>query len=149
MLRCFFDYDGRDDATCRTYARPVSHRTYDRGRLGHSNRVIVACIRDLGTVNSGSVFGSFWPLECREHELRCLYVAALFGRTNLARIQGVGQTITVIGASLGPLPLALSKDYFGSYDPMLVGVGAVPLFFAVIAVFCLRDPARPIPKDAT
>ena len=56
-----------------------------------------------------------------------------FGRTHLGRIQGVGQTITVIGASLGPLPLAISKDYFGSYDPMLVGVGAMPLFFAVIA----------------
>jgi len=72
-----------------------------------------------------------------------------FGRTHLGRIQGIGQTITVIGASLGPLPLAISKDYFGSYDPMLVGVGAMPLFFAVIAILFLRDPVRPVSKDAT
>ena len=72
-----------------------------------------------------------------------------FGRTHLGRIQGVGQTITVIGASLGPLPLAISKDYFGSYDPMLVGVGAMPLFFAVIAFLFLRDPVRSVSKDAT
>ncbi len=71
-----------------------------------------------------------------------------FGRTHLGRIQGVGQTITVIGASLGPLPLAISKDYFGSYDPMLVGVGAMPLFFAVIAFLFLRDPVRSVSKDA-
>ena len=72
-----------------------------------------------------------------------------FGRAHLGRIQGVGQTITVIGASLGPLPLAISKDYFGSYDPMLVGVGAMPLFFAVIAFLFLRDPVRSVSKDAT
>ena len=72
-----------------------------------------------------------------------------FGRTHLGRIQGVGQTITVIGASLGPLPLAISKDYFGSYDPMLVGVGAMPLFIAVIAFLFLRDPVRSVSKDAT
>ena len=71
-----------------------------------------------------------------------------FGRAPLGRIQGVGQTITVIGASLGPLPLAISKDYFGSYDPMLVGVGAMPLFFAVIAFLFLRDPVRSVSKDA-
>ena len=71
-----------------------------------------------------------------------------FGRAHLGRIQGVGQTITVIGASLGPLPLAISKDYFGSYDPMLVGVGAMPLFFAVIAFLFLRDPVRFVSKDA-
>ena len=71
-----------------------------------------------------------------------------FGRAHLGRIQGVGQTITVIGASLGPLPLAISKDYFGSYDPMLVGVGAMPLFFAVIAFLFLRDPVRSVSKDA-
>lgn len=71
-----------------------------------------------------------------------------FGRTHLGRIQGVGQTITVIGASLGPLPLAISKDYFGSYDPMLVGVGVMPLFVAVIAFLFLRDPVRSVSKDA-
>ena len=102
---------------------------------GLSTAVLFSVVFGLSNAVSMNYVAFMWP--------------RYFGRTHLGRIQGVGQTITVIGASLGPLPLALSKDYFGSYGPMLVGVGAIPLFFAVIAFFFLRDPARPIPKDAT
>ena len=102
---------------------------------GLSTAVLFSVVFGLSNAVSMNYVAFMWP--------------RYFGRTHLGRIQGVGQTITVIGASLGPLPLALSKDYFGSYGPMLVGVGAIPLFFAVIAFFFLRDPVRPIPKDAT
>ena len=88
--------------------------------------------------------GRFRPFECGQHELRVLYVAAGFGRTHLF-IQGVGQTITVIAPRLAPTTCNIER-LFGSYDPMLVGVGLL-LFFAVIVLF-LRDPVRSVSKDA-
>ena len=66
-----------------------------------------------------------------------------FGRTHLGSIQGVGQTIGVVGASLGPLPLGLSKDLFESYDPMLLALALIPVTVAVVAAVCLRAPKRP------
>lgn len=50
-----------------------------------------------------------------------------FGRKHLGSIQGVGQMITVVGASLGPLPLALAVDYLGDYDHTLRWMALVPL----------------------
>ncbi len=53
--------------------------------------------------------------------------------------------IGVGGASLGPLPLGLAKDYFGNYDAMLVGLAAIPLTWAVVAALFLRQPVKPKP----
>lgn len=69
--------------------------------------------------------------------------ARYFGRANLGSIQGTGQMISVVGASLGPLPLGFAKDYFGSYDAMLFGLAAIPLFWSIVAVLFLRQPAKP------
>ena len=68
-----------------------------------------------------------------------------FGRTHLGSIQGTGQMIGVVGASLGPLPLGFAKDYFGNYDAMLVGLAAIPLTWAVVAALFLRQPVKPKP----
>jgi len=66
-----------------------------------------------------------------------------FGRTHLGSIQGTGQMIGVVGASLGPLPLGFAKDYFGNYDAMLMGLAAIPLTWAVVAALFLRQPVKP------
>ena len=66
-----------------------------------------------------------------------------FGRSHLGSIQGVGQTIGVVGASLGPLPLGLSKDLYESYDPMLLALAVIPVTVAVMAAVWLRAPRRP------
>jgi MFS family permease len=62
-----------------------------------------------------------------------------FGLRHLGSIQGTGQMIAVVGASLGPLPLGLAQDVFGSYNPMLLGLTLIPACLAVVALF-LRDP---------
>lgn len=63
-----------------------------------------------------------------------------FGRRHLGSIQGTGQMIGVVGASIGPLPLALAQDYFGSYNGMLVGLAIIPISCAVVAALFLRQP---------
>ena len=68
--------------------------------------------------------------------------AHYFGRKHLGSIQGTGQMIGVIGASLGPLPLGIALDVFGSFEPMLLGLALLPATMAVVALF-LRAPKLP------
>ena len=62
-----------------------------------------------------------------------------FGRKHLGRIQGSGQMITVLGASIGPLPLALAVDYLGNYDQTLSYLALIPAVCCIAALF-LRPP---------
>ena len=62
-----------------------------------------------------------------------------FGRKHLGRIQGSGQMIIVVGASLGPLPLALTADYLGNYDQTLRYLALIPAACCIAALF-LRPP---------
>ena len=65
-----------------------------------------------------------------------------FGRKHLGAIQGLGQTIGVVGASLGPLPLAVAFDVWGDFDAMLIGLAVIPLVCAV-AAYRLVPPKLP------
>ena len=65
--------------------------------------------------------------------------ANYFGRKHIGSVQGTGQMIGVIGASLGPLPLGYALDTFGSFQPMLLGLAGLPIAMAVIVLF-LRAP---------
>jgi MFS family permease len=58
-----------------------------------------------------------------------------FGRRYLGSIQGTGQTIAVVGASLGPLPFGASFDYTGSYLLALFGLAVIPVVCAVAILF--------------
>lgn len=62
-----------------------------------------------------------------------------FGRKHLGSVQGMGQTINVVGASLGPLPLGIAYDVYGSYMGMLIALAALPLIAAILTLF-LRAP---------
>jgi len=62
-----------------------------------------------------------------------------FGLHYLGSIQGTGQMIGVLGASLGPIALGISQEIFGGYTPMLLALTAVPVCCAILALF-LRDP---------
>ncbi len=68
--------------------------------------------------------------------------ARYFGRKHLGSVQGTGQMIGVIGASLGPLPLGYAIDTYGSFGPMLMGLAVLPATMAVIALF-MRAPVLP------
>ncbi len=65
-----------------------------------------------------------------------------YGRLHLGSIKGATM-LGIIGAtSLGPYPLGLSLDTFGSYAPVLLSLLALPLAIAVLALFVQR-PEKP------
>ena len=58
-----------------------------------------------------------------------------FGRKHLGSIQGVAQTIGVVGASLGPLPFGIAYDLFATYSGVLMLFALQPLLCAILVVF--------------
>lgn len=65
--------------------------------------------------------------------------ARYFGRRHLGSIQGAGQMIAVVGASAGPLPLAIAFDLSGGYREATLMLAALPLICAILVLF-LREP---------
>ena len=64
--------------------------------------------------------------------------AHYFGRKHLGSIQGIGQASGVIGASLGPLPLGIAFDMYGSYTGALHLIAILPVACAILALFLVR-----------
>jgi MFS family permease len=64
-----------------------------------------------------------------------------FGRKHLGALQGTGQMIAVIGASLGPLPVGLAFDYLGGPTLTLRLLAVYPIACAAAAALFLRTPA--------
>ena len=64
-----------------------------------------------------------------------------FGRKHLGSIQGTGQTVIVIGASLGPPLIGYTAEFTGGYGLPLRTAALLPLGFAVVAALFLRTPA--------
>lgn len=94
---------------------------------------VYAVIFGVNTAANMTFFGYMW--------------AQYFGRKHLGSIQGVGQTIGVVGASLGPLPLGIAFDHFGAYDGVLHLLAAIPLACAVLTLF-LAAPHIPAANEA-
>lgn len=55
-----------------------------------------------------------------------------FGVEHLGKIQGTAQALTVLSSALGPVSLAISKDYLGSYRPLFLVLAGLSLFSAVL-----------------
>ncbi len=66
-----------------------------------------------------------------------------FGRKHLGSIQGVGQMIMIIGASLGPLPLGYAVDQWGGYDDMLRLCALLPLGVATAVALLIGTLSLP------
>ena len=62
-----------------------------------------------------------------------------FGRRHLGSIQGTAQTIAVVGASLGPLPLGAAFDLYGAYTGALLALAVLPVLCS-IAILLMRPP---------
>jgi MFS family permease len=62
-----------------------------------------------------------------------------FGRRHLGGIQGTAQTIGVVGASIGPVPLGAAFDLFGSYQGALLLLAVLPVLCA-LAILLMRPP---------
>ena len=93
-----------------------------------SSAIGYALVFGLNNAFSMSLFGFIWP--------------RYFGLRHLGSIQGIGQMIGVVGASLGALPLAVAFDLSGDYNSTLMLLAALPAGCAVLALF-LRRPAVP------
>ena len=61
----------------------------------------------------------------------------LFGRAQLGRIQGVAQLATVLASALGPVLMAESLSFAGSYSPMFYALSCV---VGVLALAALLAP---------
>lgn len=64
-----------------------------------------------------------------------------FGRRHVGSLQGTGQMVAVVGASLGPLPVGLAFDYLDSPTLVLRLLAIYPLACAAAAALFLRTPA--------
>ncbi|QDT28722.1 Major Facilitator Superfamily protein [Gimesia panareensis] len=62
-----------------------------------------------------------------------------YGRMNQGAVRGVAWSMMILASALGPLPVAMSIDYFGSYNPVLYLFMALPLL-AAFAVWSAHPP---------
>jgi MFS family permease len=67
----------------------------------------------------------------------------LYGQTNLGRIQGIAQMLTVFASALGPELMAQWKQRTGSYSGLLY------LLAAVVAGLCACVALTPLPRPAS
>lgn len=94
-----------------------------------ASAVVFAMIFGLNNAVTMTYVSFFWP--------------RYFGRKHLGSIQGTGQMIMIIGASLGPLPLGWALDQWGDYDLMLQLLAILPLAVAALVAILMPHPKMP------
>lgn len=71
-----------------------------------------------------------------------------FGPRHLGKIQGVAQGLTVLSSALGPVSLAMSKEYFGTYRPLFLVLSALACLSVLLFLFIKRAPIATEPSEA-
>ena len=89
--------------------------------------IIYAIFFGINNAISMTMFGYIWP--------------RYFGRRHLGSIQGTGQMIGVIGASLGPLPIGFAIDYIGSSLETIRYLSIYPIIIAIVTIYFLKSPS--------
>lgn len=69
--------------------------------------------------------------------------AQFFGRRHLGSVQGTASTMLVAGSALGPMPLGIARDFFGSYNLVLVASSFIPILLAILCVLFVARPTKP------
>jgi len=87
---------------------------------------VYAVFFGINNAISMTMFGYIWP--------------RYFGRKHLGSIQGTGQMIGVIGASLGPLPVGFAIDYIGDSLVTIRYLALYPLMISFLTIFFLKPP---------
>jgi len=64
-----------------------------------------------------------------------------FGRTHLGRIQGCAQTMTVLASAVGPLLLAETLRWTGSYDSLFYGLAGIVAILGICSWY-VQMPSR-------
>jgi MFS family permease len=99
--------------------------------------VALALVRDIGSM---VVFSAVFGLANAAFQAHYSFLwPRYFGRRHLGSIRGAAQTVSVVGASIGPLPLGLAFDLFGSYTGTLYLLAVLPVGCAFMLLF-LRPP---------
>ena len=89
--------------------------------------IVYAIFFGINNAISMTMFGYIWP--------------RYFGRKHLGSIQGTGQMIGVIGASLGPLPVGFAIDYIGSSLVTIRYLSIYPIIIAIVTIIFLKSPS--------
>ena len=100
---------------------------------GLVSAIVFAVIFGLNNAVTMTFVGFLWP--------------RYFGRKYLGSIQGTGQMIMIIGASLGPLPLGFALDRWGAYDGMLIALAMIPLGVSAAVAVLMPHPKMPEPDE--
>ena len=93
--------------------------------------ILYAIIFGINNAFNMTLFGYLWP--------------RYFGRRHIGSVQGTGQMIGVIGASIGPIPLGMAFDFMGDYTLTLVGLAILPALVGILTQF-LKEP-KLAPKE--
>ena len=70
-----------------------------------------------------------------------------YGRENQGVIRGAAMSAMILAAAVGPMPLAIANDRWGSYDVALIAYAIIPLI-AMALVLTAKQPTRKPPKTA-
>lgn len=86
----------------------------------------------------GVVLGSMSGLQ---RAISSVVWAKYFGRGHLGSITGMASTIFVAASALGPMPMGVARDMFGSYQTALMLLSVLPLGLSVWAFF-IKQPQK-------
>jgi sugar phosphate permease len=86
----------------------------------------------------GMVLGGLMGLQ---RTVSTVALATYFGRLHLGSISGTASTVLVGASALGPLPMALARDFLGQYNMALSVLSLIPLALAVVSLW-MRKPER-------
>ena len=92
------------------------------------NAIIYSVIFGINNAFSISLFGYIW--------------ARYFGRLHVGSIQGTGQMILVVGASIGPIPFAAAIDYLGDPISTIRICSLYPFLASFLCILFLREPKK-------
>lgn len=67
--------------------------------------------------------------------------AKYYGRKHLGSITGIASLITIGGSALGPMPMGIARDVFGSYTRTLTVLAILPLLLAGVVLF-VQPPSK-------
>lgn len=71
--------------------------------------------------------------------------AKYFGREHLGSITGAAALLNVGGSALGPMPMGIARDVFGSYTWGLTILAVLPFILGIVVLFSRRPQRRGAP----
>lgn len=134
-------------AVCMVLAMPVFGRLLDRvptrPMFALAMLTMTAAILCLMLVHdpvTAALYGIVFGINNAAMHTHMSYLwPRFFGRRHLGGIQGTAQTIMVVGASIGPLPLGAAFDLYGAYTGALATLAVLPVLSSV-AILLMRPP---------